>query len=127
VRTGNCGIGVGNGARRNTVRANKVLDTNIPNGSGNVGIYVANMRAKRHTRALGEGVPHEPSCVDNVVVGNVVSNRLPAGRYNDIYTPKSCARTVREGNLTGKEARATLLPEADRLPLPLIPSLRTAP
>ncbi len=128
VRTGNCGIGVGNGAR-NTVRANKVLDTNIPTGSGNVGIYVANMvpRAKRHARALGEGAQQEPTCFDNVVVGNVVSNRLPGGRYNDIYTPNSCARTVREGNLTGREARATLVPEVDRLPLPLIPSLRQAP
>jgi nitrous oxidase accessory protein NosD len=128
VRTGNCGIGIGNGAR-NTVRGNKVLDTNIPKGAGNVGIYVANIvpRAKRQARAAGEGVRPEPTCFDNVVVGNVVSNQLPAGHYNDIYTPGSCARTIREGNLTGRGARATLLPESDRLPLPLIPVLRRGP
>jgi hypothetical protein len=128
IRTGNCGIGVGNGVR-NTVRANKILDSNIPQGSGNVGIYVANMlsRAKRQARALGKDVRQEVTCFDNVVVGNVVSNRLPDGHYNDIYTPNSCARTVREGNLTGRAARANLLPEADRLPLPLIPPLRQAP
>jgi hypothetical protein len=128
IRTGNCGIGVGNGVR-NTIRANKILDTNIPKGSGNVGIYVANMRsrAQRQARALGEGVGQAVTCFDNVVVGNVVSNRLPGGHYNDIYTPDSCARTVRESNLTGRAARASLLPEADRLPLPLIPSLRQVP
>jgi hypothetical protein len=128
VRTGNCGIGIGNGAR-NTVRANKVLDTNIPRGSGNVGIYVANMlsRAQRQARLQGEPVHREITCFDNVVIGNVVSNRLPAGKYNDIYTPGTCARTVRESNLTGAAARVNLLPEADRLPPPPIPSLRPAP
>jgi hypothetical protein len=128
VRTGNCGIGIGNGVR-NTVRANKVLDTNIPSGAGNVGIYVAHLlsRAQRQARAHGESVQQEVTCSDNVVVGNVVSNQLPAGDSNDIYTPNTCARTVREGNLTGTAARVNLLPEADRLPPPPIPPLPHAP
>jgi Right handed beta helix region len=128
VRTGNCGIGIGNGVR-NIVRANKVLDTNIPRGSGNVGIYVAHMlsKAQRQARAHGENVRQEATCSDNVVVGNVVSNQLPAGHSNDIYTPNTCARTVREGNLTGTAARVNLLPEAERLPPPPVPPLPHAP
>ena len=128
VRTGNCGIGIANGVR-NIVRENKVLDTNIPRGAGNVGIYVAHMlsRAQRQARARGESVQREVTCFDNVVVGNVVSNQLPAGHYADLYTPNTCERTVREGNLTGPAARVTLLPEADRLPPPPIPPLPHAP
>ena len=128
VRTGNCGIGIGNGVR-NIVRANKVLDTNIPRGAGNVGIYVAHMlsRAQRQARARGENVQREVTCFDNVVVGNVVSNQLPAGHHSDIYTPNTCERTVREGNLTGSAARVNLLPEADRLLPPPIPPLPHAP
>jgi Right handed beta helix region len=45
----------------------------------------------------------------------------------DIYTPNTCTRTVREGNLTGTAARVNLLPEADRLPPPPIPPLPHAP
>ncbi len=106
IRTAQCGVGIAAGAN-NIVRGNKVLDTNIPNGSGNTGIYVWNQ--------------YPGTCAGIVVENNIISNRWPNGQYNDYWDGGNCGSVTFRGNILGAEARALLTPESTRLPPPPIP------
>jgi hypothetical protein len=112
IRTGNCGIGIGGGTNA-VVDGNRLLDTSLPGGMGNVGIYIWDV--------YGVG-----GCAGHTVTNNVVSNRRPEGVYADIYDARTCGPVAMTGNVTGDAARARLTPEATQLPAPPIPPLRYA-
>ncbi len=108
IRTAQCGIGVSN-SDHTLVESNRVLDTNLVAlglTSGNVGIYV--WRKSDST----------DYCYNNTVQRNIVSNRFPDGKYNDLYLSTRCTNTVKLDNITGSAARSLLTPEADKLPPP---------
>jgi parallel beta-helix repeat protein len=102
VRTAQCGIGVAGGSE-NVVRGNRVLDTYLPEGLGNVGIYV--------WRVAGA----DP-CQRNVVGENTVSNLWPNGWYGDLWFGDNCTGTARTSNTLAVEARSALTDDALRPP-----------
>ena len=113
IRTAQCGIGIAGGVNYR-VQGNKILDPNIPKGSGNVGIYVWNL------------YPQGP-CSGHSIVDNYVSNLLPVGRFNDYWDAGNCGLVTLSGNRWADDARRFLLPEALRLPPPPIPPRRWVP
>jgi len=106
IRTAQCGIGIAGGTNH-IIAGNKVLDTNIPDGRGNVGIYVWNLYAG--------------PCSGHSVTGNAVSNLWPNGYSNDYWDGQNCGPVDLRDNILGSDARALLTPESDRLPPPPIP------
>jgi len=106
IRTGQCGIAIAGGTNH-VIAGNKVLDTNIPTGSGNIGIYVWNQ--------------YSGPCSGHSVTGNDVSNLLPDGSYNNYWISGNCGPVTLLDNLGGSDARALLTPEAEKLPAPPIP------
>jgi nitrous oxidase accessory protein NosD len=112
IRTAQCGIGVAN-ADHTLVDGNRVLDTNLValglTTGGNIGIYVWRKS-------------DSPSyCYSNTVQRNIVSNRFPDGRYNDLNLSSRCTGTVKQDNITGAAARSLLTPESEKLPPPSEP------
>jgi hypothetical protein len=105
IRTGQCGIGIAGGTDH-VVRGNRVLDTSIPGGAGNTGIYVWNQ--------------YPGACHGHLLEGNIVSNRRPDGSFSDFWDGQNCGLTLRD-NVFGSRARALLTPEAEKLPPPPIP------
>jgi nitrous oxidase accessory protein NosD len=109
IRTAQCGIGVAN-ADHTLVEKNRVLDTNLVamglTTGGNIGIYV--WRPSDSTNY----------CYSNTVQNNIVSNRFPDGRYNDLNLSSRCTGTVKRDNITGSTARSYLTPESEKLPPP---------
>jgi nitrous oxidase accessory protein NosD len=112
IRTAQCGIGIAN-ADHAVVEDNRVLDTNLValglTTGGNIGIYV--WRPSDSTN----------HCYNNTVQRNIVSNRFPDGRYNDLNLSSRCTGTVKRDNITGSTARSQLTPEKDKLPPPPLP------
>jgi hypothetical protein len=92
------------------VEKNRVLDTNLVamglTTGGNIGIYV--WRPSDSTNY----------CYSNTVQNNIVSNRFPDGRYNDLNLSSRCTGTVKRDNITGSTARSYLTPESEKLPPP---------
>jgi Right handed beta helix region len=109
IRTAQCGIGVAN-ADHTLVEDNRVLDTNLIDlgltTGGNIGIYV------------WRSADSSDNCFSNTVQRNIVSNRLPNGKYNDLNLSSRCTSTVKRDNITGSAARSLLTPEDDKLPPP---------
>ncbi len=109
IRTAQCGIGVAN-ADHTVVDSNRVLDTNLValglTTGGNIGIYV--WRKSDSTNY----------CYNNTVQRNIVSNRFPDGRYNDLNLSSRCTNTIKQDNITGAAARSLLTPESEKLPPP---------
>ena len=109
IRTAQCGIGVAN-ADHTLVEDNRVLDTNLIDlgltSGGNIGIYV------------WRSSDSSDNCFSNTVQRNIVSNRLPNGKYNDLNLSSRCTSTVKRDNITGSAARSLLTPEGDKLPPP---------
>ncbi len=113
IRTAQCGVAIAGGTNH-VIRGNKVLDTNITGGSGNIGIYVANYSG---------GV-----CSGHSAVNNIVSNLLPNGTYNDYYNAGSCGPVTTSGNIFGSTARSLLTPENQKLPTPTpLPTIGPVP
>src|SRR5574341_662561 len=106
IRTAQCGVAIAGGTNH-VIAGNKVLDPNIPSGSGNIGIYVWNQ--------------YSGPCSGHSVTGNDVSNLLPDGRYNDYWNGENCGTVSLLNNTWGSEARTLLTPESEQLPPPAIP------
>ena len=106
IRTAQCGVAIAGGTNH-VIAGNKVLDPNIPSGSGNIGIYVWNQ--------------YSGPCAGHSVAGNDVSNLLPDGRYNDYWNGGNCGTVSLLDNLWGSAARALLTPESEQLPPPPLP------
>jgi hypothetical protein len=108
IRTAQCGIGIYN-ADHTIVEDNRVLDTNLASlglTTGNIGIYVWRKADSSNY------------CYSNTVQRNIVSNRLPDGRYNDLNLSSRCTSTIKRDNILGSAARALLTPEGEKLPPP---------
>jgi hypothetical protein len=106
IRTAQCGIGIAGGTNH-VIQDNKVLDTNIPHGMGNVGIYVWNQYAG--------------PCSGHSIIRNYVSNRWPNGYHADYWNAGNCGAVSLRENIWGQSARELLTPESKRLPRPPIP------
>ena len=99
IRTAQCGIGVAN-ADHTLVEDNRVLDTNLIDLGltigGNIGIYV------------WRSSDSSDNCFSNTVQRNIVSNRRPNGKYNDLKLSSRSTSTVKRDNITGSAARSLL-------------------
>jgi hypothetical protein len=106
IRTAQCGVAIAGGTNH-VIAGNKVLDTNLPTGSGNIGIYVWNQ--------------YSGPCSGHSATSNIVSNLLPNGWSNDYWDGGNCGTVNLLNNIWGSDARALLTPESEKLPPPAIP------
>jgi Right handed beta helix region len=107
VRTGQCGIGLGNGSNL-VADGNKIFNnTAIPiPGAGNTALYVWS--------------PSAP-CGPVQVTNNIVYGVKPDGSISSFWNGGGCGNVTYVGNIGGQEAFNLLTPEAQKLPAPAIP------
>jgi regulation of enolase protein 1 (concanavalin A-like superfamily) len=107
--TGQCGIGIADGSDH-IVDGNKVINSTPIAGGGNTAIYVW----KVHDT--------DPPCARITISNNVASELKPDGvTESGFWNGGGCEPVKLSGNIFNAQARALLLPVAEKLPVPLIP------
>ena len=105
VRTGQCGIGLGNGSNL-VADGNKIFNNTAIPGGGNTALYVWS--------------PYSP-CGPVQVTNNIIYGVKPDGSLSSFWNGGGCGNVTYVGNIGGQEAFNLLTPEAQKLPAPAIP------
>jgi Right handed beta helix region len=107
VRTGQCGIGLGNGSNL-VADGNKIFNNTAiaAAGAGNTALYVWS--------------PSAP-CGPVQVTNNIIYGVKPNGSVSSYWDGGGCGNVTYAGNIGGQEAFNLLTPEAQKLPAPAIP------